>query len=176
MFILAVLLLGFLTLLNYRTGRDVGYPPFLMSGLWLLVMVLYCLAPIRIYAIGFVTALIFVVTVVSFSAGGLLVFHGRSGSYCQALRTPQGDASPAHPWLKTVLLLATVIMLPLMFSHASEIVELSGMNDFFTGLRTELSSEDSVAYGVLLNNAGLLSYFTTFLYAVEVGRGLSGRV
>jgi hypothetical protein len=57
MLIIILIFLSILTLLNYSTCRDVGYPPFLMSALWLLVMTLYCLAPIPIYAISHVSLL-----------------------------------------------------------------------------------------------------------------------
>ncbi len=55
--IIVLILLSILMLLNYCTCRDVGYPPFLMSAMWLLVMTLYCLAPIPIHAISHVSLL-----------------------------------------------------------------------------------------------------------------------
>jgi oligosaccharide repeat unit polymerase len=152
-----------------------GYPPFLLSALWLLGIVLYWLAPIEIHAISFLTLLIFVVMVVSFSAGGLLVFHSHMDASDQTSRITEWDGHPAHPRLKAVLLVATVAMLPLLFSQANELAQQSGMDDFFIGLRTELSSDDRVSYGAWLNNAGLLSFFTTFLCSVELEKGFLSR-
>jgi oligosaccharide repeat unit polymerase len=176
MLIIILILLSILTLLNYYTCRDVGYPPFLMSALWLLVMMLYCLAPIPIYAISFVTALIFVVTVITFSAGGLLALHSGIGSKDKVRENESWSGDPAHPRLKMLFLLATAVALPLAFYHANELMLQSGVDDPFIGLRMELGSEDIVGYGVVLNNIGLLSDFTTLLYAIEPRRNRSERV
>ncbi len=175
MLVLILFLLSVITLLNYRTCPDVRYPPFLVCVSWLLAIVLYSLAPIQIHTISLVTALIFVVTVISFSVGGLLAFHNRKGSNDPFRGTERWDWRPAHPLLRAFFLMATVAMLPILFSHASELAEQSGLEDIFMGLRTELSSNDSTGYGVLLTNAGLLSFFTTFLCAVELGRSFSSR-
>jgi oligosaccharide repeat unit polymerase len=176
MLIIVLILLSILTLLNYFTCRDVGYPPFLMSAMWLLVMMLYYLAPIPIYAISFVTGLIFVVTVISFSAGGLLAFHSGIGSKDNARGNESWNERPVHPRLKMLFLLATAAALPFAFYHAGELMLQSGVDDPFIGLRMELGSEDTVGYGVVLNNIGLLSEFTTLVYAIEPRRNRSERI
>jgi oligosaccharide repeat unit polymerase len=176
MLIIVLILLSILTLLNYYTCRDVGYPPFLMSALWLLVMTLYCFAPIPIYAISFVTALIFVVTVISFSAGGLLAFHSGIGSKEKVRGNERWNERPAHPRLKLLFLLATAAALPWAFHHAGELMLQSGVDDPFIGLRMELGAEDRVGYGAVLNNIGLLSNFTTLVYAIEPRRNRSERI
>lgn len=156
-----------LTVVNYRTCRDLRYPPFLLSVLWLVVTTLYYFSPIPIDPIGFLTVLIFVVVILSFTGGAWLAFLLRAP--CSPVRSgevarPAGGSS--HPRIRVLLLFASVCLLPVLIAKAMHMAEQSGIENFFIGLRTELLSGDSMGYG-FLGNASMLSYFTTFVYAIE---------
>jgi oligosaccharide repeat unit polymerase len=156
-----------LTVLNYRTCRDLRYPPFLLSVLWLVVTTLYYFSPIPIDRIGFPTALIFVVVILSFTGGAWLAF------LLHAPDSPVRDGEVVrsaglsrHPRIRTLLLFASVCLLPLLIVRAMHIADQSGFENFLVGLRFDLLSEGSIGYG-FLGNASILSYFTTFVYAIE---------
>jgi oligosaccharide repeat unit polymerase len=165
-----------LTVVNYRTCRDLRYPPFIFSVLWLVVTTLYYVSPIPIDPIGFQTTLIFVVVILSFTGGAWLAFLLRGpGSPVRdgEVVRPVGGAS--HPRIRVLMLLASVCLLPILIAKAMYIAEQSGFVNFLSGLRDELLAEGSSGYG-FLGNASMLSYFTTFVYAIEKGNGKRERL
>src|SRR5216684_3512732 len=163
--VLAVFL--FLTIANYRTFRDLRYPPFILSALWLGVMTVYYLSPITMHPVSLVTASIFVAAVVSFTFGGQLALALENDMEIRTVPGKPLQLHPAHPRVKKMLLLATVCFLPALVYKAGELAELSGIDNLFVGLRVEVLSEDSPGYGVI-GNASILSFLTTFLYSVEL--------
>lgn len=158
---------GSLTLLNYCTRRDFRYPPFLASAVWLVTLLLYYYAPIEVFPIGASTAIIFIVTLMSFTAGGLItLFLFNSNSEMEAGKFERIDAPPLRPRVKKILLSLSVLLLPVMIAKAIWLAEQSGLDNFFIGLRIQTSLPDSPGYG-FIGNAGALSYVATFLYFVE---------
>lgn len=166
MLISIAILFAALTLLNYRTCHDARYPPFLASGIWLTVLVFYGLSPIPVYSISMVTSLVFVVALLAFTGGGQLALALSSPGTRTSEKTPV--ASSWRPRLKVLLLLISVVLLPFLFTKANLLADQSGLENWFIGLRVELTSSDSLSYG-FLGNAAALSYFTTFIYAIEHG-------
>lgn len=165
-----------LTVVNYRTCRDLRYPPFLFSVLWLVVTTLYYFSPIPIEPISFSTALIFVVVILSFTGGAWLAFllrapcsPARDG---EVVRPVEGSS---HPRIRVLLLFASVCLLPVLIAKAIHIAEQSGFENFFVGLRDGLLAEGSAGYG-FLGNASMLSFFTTFIYAIEKSNGKRERL
>jgi oligosaccharide repeat unit polymerase len=167
MSIVVLLTLGILTTLNYWICRDARYPPFIMCVLWLFAMCVYYAAPLEINPIRIFTVLIFVTTIIAFSAGALLTlaFHGGNPS-TQRMRPSAMTWPSAHPSVKTIFLACSAATLPLIIVKAYQIVSQSDYNIFFIALRLALEENDSSGYG-LLGYAAVLSFFTTFLYAIE---------
>jgi oligosaccharide repeat unit polymerase len=156
-----------LTLVNYRTCRDLRYPPFIFSVLWLVVTTFYYVSPIPINPIGFSTALIFVVVIFSFTGGGWLAFLLRApGLPVPDENVVRSTGLSSHPRIRIFLLIASVCLLPVLIMKAKQLADQSGFENLLIGLRVELFSEGSVGYG-FLGNATMLSYFTTFVYAIE---------
>ena len=176
MSILVLLALGGLTTANYRTCRDVRYPPFIMSALWLLAVAAYYIAPVEIDRISILSVLIFLSTIIAFSGGGQLAvaLFGRDQGD-QMVRSTALSWPSAHPRLKVIFLTFSAALLPFTIERAYQIVSQSGSDIFFIGLRSELLAEDSSGYG-LLGYAAVLSFFTTFLYAVESRTGIAERL
>src|SRR5216683_3106933 len=176
MSILVLLALGGLSVANYWTCRDMRYPPFIMSAVWLLAMTIYYVAPIDINRIGILTVLIFVSAVVAFSGGGQLALALHGGNLRTLEIRPSTIAHPlAHPRLKVVFLVLSTATLPLMIQRAFQLASQSAYDMFLIGLRTELLEEDSGGYG-LLSYAAILSFFTTFLYTIEPRRGIAEKL
>jgi oligosaccharide repeat unit polymerase len=167
MSIVVLLTLGILTALNYWICRDARYPPFIMCALWLVVMCAYYAAPLEINPISIFTVLIFVATIIAFSGGGLLTlaFH-RGDPSTQRMRSSAMTWPSAHPSAKKIFLACSTATLPLMIVKAYQLVSQSDYNIFFIALRLALEENDSTGYG-LLGYAAVLSFFTTFLYAIE---------
>jgi oligosaccharide repeat unit polymerase len=165
-----------LTVVNYRTCRDLRYPPFILSIIWLVVMTLYSFSPIPIDPIGFSTALIFVVVILSFTGGAWFAFLLRApGSPVRDGEVAPRVTGSSHPRIRVLLLFASVCLLPVLFAKAMQLAEQSGVENIFIGLRVELLSEGSIGYG-FLGNASMLSYFTTFVYAIEKSNSKRERV
>jgi oligosaccharide repeat unit polymerase len=156
-----------LTVVNYRACRDLRYPPFLFSFLWLVVTTLYYFSPIPIDPIAFSTALIFVVVILSFTGGAWLAFLLRApGSPVRDGEVVRPAGGSSHPRIRGILLFASVCLLPVLIAKAMQLADQSGFVNFFSGLRGELLSTGSSGYG-FLGNASMLSYFTTFVYAID---------
>jgi oligosaccharide repeat unit polymerase len=176
MSVFVLLALSGLTVANYWACRDLRYPPFIMSALWLLALAIYYVIPIQINPISIITILIFIAAIIAFSGGGqlALAFHSRNAGIPAGGSTAVASPS-AHPRLKTIFLALSVATLPLIVEKAYEIVSQSGNDIFFIGLRLELQADDSSGYG-LLGYAAVLSFFTTFLYTVEPRNGIAERL
>jgi oligosaccharide repeat unit polymerase len=161
-----------LAVLNYWIGRDPRYPPFLMSAVWLLVLIVYYMAPAEVFPVGLATSIIFILATMAFSAGGLITFRVFAPStQTESPSSVLRKRPPLHPRVKKFLLGTSVLLLPFMINRAIWLAAQSGIEQFFIGLRVEISLPDSIGYG-LIANASTLSYITTFLYFVEVGSGV----
>jgi oligosaccharide repeat unit polymerase len=158
-----ILALILLTLFNYRTCRDMRYPPFLASALWLAALTLYYLRPISIDSISILTPLIFVTVVLSFTWGGQISFflHRRKSENID------GPTGPFKSRVKLILLVVSLVLLPAVFERANSIAMGTSLLDWFTALRVELTLNEQSPYGVL-GNASILSYCITFIYAIEL--------
>jgi len=167
MSVLVLVTLAALAVLNYRVCRDFRYPPVLMSLIWLIAMTVYYLSPLEIDSIGLLTALIFLSALIAFSGGAYfaLDLFGRGDRpgfpHLASLASPS-----AHPQLKIIFLVLSVALLPLIVQKALQLAAQSSSDVFFSALRGELLAGDSKGYG-RLSYAPLLSYFTTFVYAIE---------
>jgi oligosaccharide repeat unit polymerase len=176
MSILVLLTLVGLTVINFRTCRDWRYPPFIMSAMWLIAMTMYYLAPIKFNSVGILTFSIFVTTIIAFSGGAQLAFFFHGTNPATLVRRSRRFARPAaHPCLRKIFLAFSAAILPLTIAKAFQIVSQSGIDIFFWGLRQELLTEDTGGYG-LIGYAAVLSYFTTFIYAIELRTGIKEKL
>src|SRR5260370_4515302 len=167
MSVLALLTMSMLVVLNYRIARDFRYPPVLMSAVWLIIMSIYYISPLEINKIGVVTVLIFISTILAFSSGGLLALAvPERRRRTRGSRSAPLESVTTRRRLKAVLLALSLVMLPLMIEKAIQLVSESGAEFFFVGLRWEVLAEGSRGYGHL-GYVPLLSFFTTFVYAIE---------
>ena len=159
--------LGILTFINYKACHDLRYPPFIMSALWLATLIAYYFAPFSIDRISATTAIIFVVTVMSFTVGGLFSLRGlRPDMKALAKRPHLTRPGSVHPAFRTFLLWISVLLLPVYLWKAIWLAAQSNVYGFFSGLRAEVSLPGSLGYGFIAN-ATVVSFFTTFVYAVE---------
>lgn len=138
-----------------------------MSALWLATLIAYYFAPFSIDRISVATAIIFVVTVASFTLGGLFSLRGlRPTMKALAKRPHLTKPGSAHPRFRIFLLWLSAFLLPVYIWKAIWLVGQSDVYSFFGALRAESSLPDSPGYGFIAN-AMVVSFFTTFVYALE---------
>lgn len=165
---IALASLGALTLLNYWARRDVRYPPFLMSAVWLLILILYYSLSGLIDAISAACVTIFALTVISFTVGGQLSLRWlQLGTIPFKRQKSPTVQTPAHPAFRRFLLFLSLILLPILISKAMSLAAESPSVNFWVSLRIQLSLPDSSGYGII-GNASIISFVTTFLYAIEL--------
>ena len=169
MYLLFALLI--ISVYNYYLCRDVRYPAFILSVLWLAVMSVYYWAPIPIDPIGTDTEIVIALAVGAFSLAGLLLVLGAKKKLRASKKPLQVESiSPEkfdRPTLNKILLFLSIALLPLLFLKARELSARSNYDLFLVGLRSGLSEESSEGYG-FLGNIILLSYFTTFVWGSAV--------
>ena len=167
-FILCFLLL---VVFNYYCGRkNLVYPPFLFSVLWLGAFVLYTFSPILIDSIQVETILVFFYGALGFSFGGCfaLSFFGK-----EKPRGQKANASIHFAGLlgKHLLLLLLVVLLPLYFWQIRQFSEAGDMGSFFQSARAAMIQSaletGSVHGNLLFNNLPIFAVYTSFLFLLE---------
>src|ERR1035437_5732704 len=174
MWIVVIWSLACLVAINHWVCRDLRYPPFIMSTLWLAVLSFYYAAPYTSHTVGPVTAAIFVVTVTSFALGGWLALQWSGGWVHGRSILAHRDQPSVRPQIRKWLLIASVLLFPLLLLKAQRLADLSGVDNFLMGLRMELLAQGSSGFG-LIGNVTVLSFFTTCLYAAECDAGAAER-
>jgi oligosaccharide repeat unit polymerase len=153
-----------LVCVNYAIRRDYAYPPFIFSVTWLTVLLAYYILKSMelsdIYALSNKTLLVFVAGVVFFSIGGMInyfEFGNKTGRKGINLNIEDVEVNRL---VDNILFLLPFLLLPFFINKAITIASHSGLENFFVGLRTQLTlrKED---YGIL-KYAGSLSLFNVF--------------
>lgn len=168
-----------LTAINYCLARDIRYPPFIFSALWLGVMATYYSEPTLIDRISAYTEIVILISVLVFSFSGailLLGSRGRLASSNEFFGRSEWvlDSPPILPVIRKILFYLSLLLLPLLLMKAVELSEESGADDFFVGLRLQLATVDAPGYGII-GNASIVSFFTTFIYALDSRPGSGDR-
>src|SRR5258708_10099796 len=174
--LLLISILVILTAINYCLSRDIRYPPIIFGVLWLGVMAVYYFKPISIDPISVYTEIVILISALTFSTSGALLLLG-SRRTVRISPTPfsrsRWDSSlHTRPVVKKILFYLSLLLFPVLLMKAVELSEQSGVDNFFIGLRLQLTTVDAPGYGVI-GNASIISFFTTFIYALD-GRHGSG--
>lgn len=167
---ISLLCLVQLTAFNYRAGRkNVLYPPFLFSLIWLVVLSLYFLlfiVPlIQMSTLGGRTLFIVVGSAVAFTAGGL-VFRPRK--YSPVIGEPLSRESI---W-KKVLFFISLAALPAFYFEIRNLAAAGGLDGFLVSARAamldQLSSGEPQFGNPLNTIAPLLAIFVAFIFVIEM--------
>jgi oligosaccharide repeat unit polymerase len=149
-----LVLLGHLSLMaaNYRLSRSLLYPPAAFTCLWSILLLLLILSGDFFYPISDFTLILFMLGSVAFSAGGLLALIAKCETYLQSR-----SASRQTAMLLDIALIALILMFPMYIGKLHELSALSGVDDFWMGIRTQTST------GVKENvDFGAFSYLLSF--------------
>lgn len=138
-----------LVAINYRISRSWLYPPVVFTVLWSIVLFCLILSGDFFYHISAPTLLIFFLGSLAFSVGGVL-------SLARKTRLRAVVTSESR-WTCRVLdtsLLLLVISLPFYIERLRHLSAMSGVSDFWVGLRIHTST------GFQDNGLGIFSYIT----------------
>jgi oligosaccharide repeat unit polymerase len=164
-----IILLFALTVFNYRLGRkNVLYPPFLFSVIWLVILslyfMLYLVPLIEMSTLRVATLFAVMSGVIAFSAGGIIV--GRQKYLC-----PLTDAQPDKSIYRKVLFFICVILLPIFYLEIRKLSGAGGLDGFLASARAaiveELTNGESPYGGPLTTIAPLFAIFVAFIFVIE---------
>jgi oligosaccharide repeat unit polymerase len=178
LFLISILFV--LTAINYCLSRDIRYPPFIFGALWLGVMSVYYFRPIPIDPITVNTEIVILISVLVFSSSGAILLLGsrrKLGSSSKQFsdRSKRPFNSPhTRPVIKKTLFYLSLLLFPALMMKAVELSEQSGVDDFFLGLHSQLGTVDAPGYGII-GNASIVSFFTTFIHALDERHGSEDR-
>lgn len=147
MIYMVVLMHAMLMYINYCVSRSLLYPPAAFTCLWAVMLSLLALSGNFFYPVSDYTLLIFTLGSLAFSMGG---FFSETSLINQCRRSCATYSYRRVAWLldKTIWLL--ILMIPFYFKRLHELSALSGVDDFWMGIRTQTSSgqKDSVGFGL----------------------------
>jgi oligosaccharide repeat unit polymerase len=162
-----------LTIWNYSVGRrNVLYPPFLFSLIWLVVLLFYLIPLIEVDKLGADTLAIVVSGIVAFSVGGAMV--GRTYSHRGAVSMPRNSIS------KRVIFFCSLALLPGFFLEIRRLSGAGGLESFLISARTAIV--DAVVAGEkpfsnpIYTIAPYFAIFTAFTFLIEAREGRKERV
>lgn len=165
--LLFTILLGGIVWLNYLFHRRLMAPPVLFSLLWAVSVGLHSLFSVTLldglYPISIPTLLLFTGGVLVFSLGGMLYLLYNKPDFNTTADTHRLslDFPPFSFLFRLSLILICVVTLPFFIQKAIELFVKSQAENFFVGLRSELS------YGE--EGLGPLKYivnFSIFVYGI----------
>jgi oligosaccharide repeat unit polymerase len=155
---------------NYRTGRkNVLYPPFLFSMIWLVVLSLYFLLFIvplmQMSTLGVRTLFIVVGSVVAFTAGGM-VFRPRRYSLVI------GETPSRESMWKKALFFGSLAALPAFYLEIRSLAAAGGLDGFLISARAamldQFANGESQFGGPLNTIAPLFAIFVAFIFLIEM--------
>jgi oligosaccharide repeat unit polymerase len=155
-----------LTAFNYYAGRkNVLYPPFIFSLIWLGVFVLYLLSPIELEKLEAYTLIVVISGAIAFSTGGMLVRPPRGiGSL--------GTRTISNSTAKKAIFFCCLGILPLFFLEIQRLSSVGGLDSFMISARTAIV--DAVVGGEkpfsssIYTVAPLLAIFSAFIFLIEM--------
>ena len=163
-----------LTIFNYYAGRrNILYPAFLFSLIWLVVFCIYMLPLVEVDKLGTYTLFVVVSGVISFSAGAAIV-----GWW--TFSRPLAVASRSNSIFKKILFFCCLALLP---GFVLEILRLSasgGLESFMISARAAIA--DAVTSGEkpysspIYTIAPMLAIFNAFIFLIEAREGRRERV
>jgi oligosaccharide repeat unit polymerase len=151
-----------LIFINYYVSQSALYPPTVFVTLWSLALFFLVLSGDFFYPISAFTLLIFTLGSLAFSLGGLFAMQYRYSVVHQA--------SDHTSQILDLLLIFLIIISPLYFMKLQDLSAMSGVDDYFIGLRAQTSTglKENEGVGIfayivaLANFAALAAFSETF--------------
>jgi oligosaccharide repeat unit polymerase len=130
-----------LAFINYRISNSFAYPPVIFTFLWSIILFLLILSGDFFYPISEFTLLILLIGSITFSAGGF---------FALSLKCSISPIAKSQ-WENKVIdwsILLLLILFPFYIQRLIYLSALSGMDNFWIGLRNQTSSDLSEFEGI----------------------------
>lgn len=154
MTLMVSVLMACLAIANTMIGRSILYPPAFFTALWSALLVALYLSGDLFYSISSETLLIYFLGSLAFSIGGAIKVSPLS-TY-SGLSWPKGNRPFVNKFLDIALVIL-VMLLPVYFRRLMELAALSGLDNFWIGIRAQTSSGIWSEEGL-----GILEYVISF--------------
>lgn len=155
--------IGFCVFYNYNINKRIGYPPFLYSGVWFLVVLFHFISVqfnlIDIYELSPETLFVFTLGVLIFTLGGRVV----------KIRM---DAKPLKDEIRTFeftknsdvfLIIISLVFLPFFIINSYHLaVEYMIFDSLYTGIRNSAVQEQDIGFSKYGIDFAYVSFFVQF--------------
>ena len=157
-YIVFLFLIGIIVLFNYYLSKTTGYPPFLYSLVWFVVIFFHFLCVtfdlVTIYELSFKALLVYTLGVVMFTLGGLAI---KLKFKAQVVDLEQSQFFEIKKNIDVFLIVLTLIFLPIYIMKSYQLaLEYMIYDSLFAGLRNSFVQEQDI---------GFSKYGLTFAYA-----------
>jgi oligosaccharide repeat unit polymerase len=154
--------LALLTVINILIGGSILYPPALFTAIWSALLAALYLSGNFFYSISSETLLIYFLGALSFSVGGLLHCPYVPLKKYFDLTQPRVTNQFVNRFLNMSLVIL-VILLPVYLKKLFELSTLSGLDNFWIGIRVQTSSGIKGE-----ENLGVLNYLVSFAFFITL--------
>ena len=169
-YIIFLFIVGVNVLFNYYLNKKTGYPPFLFSLVWFIVIffhfLCYTFDLVTIYELSFKGLSVYTLGVVMFTLGGLAIklkvkFDYVNPKECQFFEIRKN--------VDVVLLVITLLFLPFFLMSSYKLaIEYMIFDSLFAGLRNSTMQEQDIGFSKYGINFAYVSFFFQFyLYILK---------
>lgn len=163
-YIVFLFIIGVNVLFNYYLNKTMGYPPFLFSLVWFIVIffhfLCYTFDLVVIYELSFKSLLIYTLGVVLFTLGGLAIKLKAKFDYVDP---KEHRFFAIRKFFDVVLLSITLLFLPFFLISSYRLaIEYMIFDSLFAGLRNSTMQEQDIGFSKYGINFAYVSFFLQF--------------
>lgn len=160
-YIVFLFIIGLNVLFNYYLNKTAGYPPFLYSLVWFIVIFFHFLCVtfnlILVYELSFVSLFIYTIGVIVFTLGGLAI---KLKLKVESVNLEEKLYFEIRKKIDVILIIITLIFLPVFIIKSYELaIEYMIYDSLFAGLRNSSVQEQDVGFSKYGLNIAYVSFF-----------------
>ncbi|QBN19820.1 O-antigen polymerase [Flavobacterium nackdongense] len=160
-YIVFLFIIGLNVLFNYSINKTIGYPPFLFSLVWFIVIFFHFLCHtfdlVTIFELSFKALAIYTLGVVLFTLGGLAIKLKCKFEYVDST---ESEIFLVRKNIDVVLILISLIFLPFFIMSSYRLaIEYMIYDSLFAGLRNSSVQEQDVGFSKYGINFSYVSFF-----------------
>jgi oligosaccharide repeat unit polymerase len=169
-YIVFLFIIGLNVLFNYYLNKTTGYPPFLFSLVWFIIVffhfLCYTFDLVIIFGLSFKALAIYTLGVVMFTLGGLAIKLKVNFEYSDP---EENHFFEIRKNFDTVLILITLIFLPFFLISSYRLaIEYMIFDSLFAGLRNSTIQEQDIGFSKYGTNFAYISFFLQFyIYSIK---------
>jgi oligosaccharide repeat unit polymerase len=160
-YIVFLFIIGLNVLFNYYINKTAGYPPFLYSLVWFIVVFFHFLCVtfklILVYELSFLSLLIYTLGVIIFTLGGLAI---KLKFKVEKVNFEENFYFEIRKKTDVILIIITLIFLPVFIIKSYELaIEYMIYDSLFAGLRNSSVQDQDVGFSKYGLNFAYVSFF-----------------